>query len=46
MKPVPGRRAALMRIGLGMAAGAAGLAALHDRTARTAKRHGGRFPYP
>ena len=34
MKPVPGRRAALMRIGLGMAAGAAGLAALHDRTAR------------
>ena len=37
MKPAPGRRVALMRMGLGMAAGAAGLAALHDRTARAAE---------
>ena len=33
MKTAPGRRFALMTMGLGMVAGAAGLAALHDGAA-------------
>lgn len=37
METVPGRRFALMTMGLGMAAGAAGLAALPDGTARAAE---------
>jgi hypothetical protein len=37
MKTAPGRRFALMTMGLGLAAGAAGLAALHDGAARAAE---------
>jgi hypothetical protein len=37
MKTAPGRRIALMAMGLGMAAGAAGLAALHDGAANAAR---------
>lgn len=37
MKAVPGRRFALITMGLGMAAGAAGLAARHDGAARAAE---------
>ena len=37
MKTALGRRFALMTMGLGMAAGAAGLAVLHDGAARAAE---------
>ena len=37
MKTAPGRRFALMTMGLGMVAGAAGLAALHDGAASAAE---------
>src|ERR1700738_1822915 len=37
METVPGRRNALMTMGLGIAAGAAGLAVLHDGAARAAE---------
>src|SRR5260370_16756143 len=37
MKTAPGRRFALMTMGLGMVAGAAGFAALHDGAARAAE---------